>query len=241
VAHRPQGRRGPGRVHRGPGCSAYPQVTRGPAGTATAHLAADPDTGIITDEQLTKAAGSNNADPAVAARFLTNNTATATPTTPPRASATARPRRRGRRRQRHAAATRREWYGDSAYGTGDLRGAIDDAGHEALIKPKPLQSAVEGGSTLNDFTVNEAAGTVTCPTGNTRPISRTGVATLGALCRDCHCGQRCTTPKTRLGDGLDGVDHRLVDIPVERLGHCLRRRPCRLLTPRSGRAALRQR
>ena len=39
----------------------------------------------------------------------------------------------------------REWYGDSAYGTGDLSGAIDDAGHVAAIKPKPLQAAVEGG------------------------------------------------------------------------------------------------
>jgi hypothetical protein len=31
-----------------------------------AHVAADPDTGIITDEKLTKAAGQDNSDPAVA-------------------------------------------------------------------------------------------------------------------------------------------------------------------------------
>jgi hypothetical protein len=35
-----------------------------------AHLAAEPDTGIITDEELTKAAGTQNSDPAVAERFL---------------------------------------------------------------------------------------------------------------------------------------------------------------------------
>ena len=35
-----------------------------------AHIAADPETGIITDEQLTKAAGEENSDPAVAAEFL---------------------------------------------------------------------------------------------------------------------------------------------------------------------------
>src|SRR6266536_797470 len=35
-----------------------------------AHVAADPDTGIITDEELTKAAGTENSDPAVAERFL---------------------------------------------------------------------------------------------------------------------------------------------------------------------------
>ena len=32
-----------------------------------AHLAADPETGLITDEKLTKAAGQENSDPAVAA------------------------------------------------------------------------------------------------------------------------------------------------------------------------------
>jgi Transposase DDE domain len=86
-------------------------------------------------------------------------------------------------------------YGDSAYGTGDLRGAIDDADHDAVIKPNPLQAAVEGGFTVDDFTVDEAAATVTCPAGYTRPISRTRVATFGALCRDCPLRQRCTKAK----------------------------------------------
>ena len=35
-----------------------------------AHVAADPETGIITDEKLTKASGEENSDPAVAAEFL---------------------------------------------------------------------------------------------------------------------------------------------------------------------------
>ncbi len=35
-----------------------------------AHVAADPETGIITDEKLTGAAGQDNSDPAVAAEFL---------------------------------------------------------------------------------------------------------------------------------------------------------------------------
>jgi hypothetical protein len=35
-----------------------------------AHLAADPDTGIITDEKLTKAAGTENSDAAVAMEFV---------------------------------------------------------------------------------------------------------------------------------------------------------------------------
>ena len=35
-----------------------------------AHAAADPDTGIITDEKRTMAAGQENSDPAVAEEFL---------------------------------------------------------------------------------------------------------------------------------------------------------------------------
>jgi hypothetical protein len=50
-----------------------------------------------------------------------------------------------------------------------------------VIKPKPLQAPVEGGFTVDDFTVDEQAGTVGCPAGHTRPISRTPVASFGAL------------------------------------------------------------
>ena len=38
-------------------------------------MAADPDTGIITDEKLTKAAGQENSDPAVAGEFLARQAA----------------------------------------------------------------------------------------------------------------------------------------------------------------------
>jgi hypothetical protein len=149
-----------------------------------AHVAADPDTGIITDEELTKAAGTDNSDPAVAEQFLAADLATSTDRADDQPDSNA------------DTPKRREWYGDSAYGTGDLRGAIDNAGHTAVIKPKPLQSPVEGGFTVDDFTVDENDQTVTCPAGNTRPISATRIATFGVLCRDCPLGQRCTTSKT---------------------------------------------
>jgi hypothetical protein len=156
-----------------------------------AHLAAEPDTGIITDEELTMAAGTENSDPAVAERFLAADIADNTDapdgeqSTGGNVDATD-----------DATPAAREWYGDSAYGTGDLRGAIDDAEQEAVIKPKPLQSPVEGGFTVDDFTVDEDKKTVTCPNGNTRPISATRVATFGALCRDCPLRELCTTSKT---------------------------------------------
>jgi hypothetical protein len=44
-----------------------------------AHLAADPETGIITDEKLTKAAGQENSDPAVAGEFLAAGAGQGTP------------------------------------------------------------------------------------------------------------------------------------------------------------------
>ncbi len=150
-----------------------------------AHLAAEPDTGIITDEELTKAAGTDNSDPAVAQRFLANDNH----------NGDGDGDGDGEESDTDTS-TRREWYGDSAYGTGDLRGDIDDAGHEAVIKPKPLQSPLEGGFTVDDFTVDEHTGTVTCPNGNTRPISATRIATFGALCRNCPLRKRCTTSKT---------------------------------------------
>ncbi len=132
-----------------------------------AHVAAEPETGIITDEALTKAAGTENSDPAVAETFLAAEDESC------------------------------EWYGDSAYGTGDLRGAIDDTdADEAVIKPKPLQAPVDGGFTVDDFTVDEDAGTVECPAGHIRPLSRTRVASFGALCRDCPLLERCTKSKT---------------------------------------------
>jgi hypothetical protein len=154
-----------------------------------AHLAADPDTGIITDEQLTKAAGTDNSDPAVAQQFLNADIATGT-TTNESGTHTSNDD------DDPASPPQREWYGDSAYGTGDLRGAIHDAGHEAVIKPKPLQSPVDGGFTMDDFTVDEAAQTVTCPAGLTRPLSATRIATFGAACHHCPLRERCTTSKT---------------------------------------------
>jgi hypothetical protein len=145
-----------------------------------AHVAAEPETGIITDEALTRAAGAENSDPAVAERFVAAEPTQATPD-PQHVDTDARTL---------------EWYGDSAYGTGELRDAIATAGHLAVLKPKPLPVAVAGGFTVDDFTVDHQAGTVTCPNAITRPISATGVATFGALCRTCPLRQQCTTCKT---------------------------------------------
>lgn len=130
-----------------------------------AHVAADPQTGIITGEELTRAAGEDNSDAAAAARLLA------------------------------AEAGPAEVYGDSAYGTGQLRATLEEAGHRAVIKPGPLRPAVEGGFTIDDFTVDEAAGLVTCPAGVTRPVTARRYVTFGAACAGCPLRSRCTTAK----------------------------------------------
>ena len=161
-----------------------------------AHVAADPETGIITDEKLTRAAGTENSDPAVAEEFLAAGTGSPDVPGPGSTADGEIPGGAGEPDEGQATGDGLAWYGDSAYGTGDLRGAIDDAGHDAVIKPKPMQAPVEGGFTVDDFTVSEDNGTVTCPAGHTVTLSRTRIATFGVLCRDCPLRERCTTCKT---------------------------------------------
>src|SRR6266446_7121898 len=83
-----------------------------------AHVAADPDTGIITDEKLTGASGQENSDPAVAAEFLAGEAAqdgTGPAAGEPLAAASPHGGDDGTGRETLA------WYGDTAYGTGELR------------------------------------------------------------------------------------------------------------------------
>ena len=135
-----------------------------------AHVLVEPDTGIITDTALTPASGAENSDAAVGIDLLAD---TATE------------------------GERFEVLADSAYGTGDALAALAEAEHIAVIKPWPLRPAVQGGFTFDDFTVTEPtgdrAGSVSCPNGITRPITRTRRVSFGAVCRGCPFLSRCTT------------------------------------------------
>jgi IS5 family transposase len=82
---------------------------------------------------------------------------------------------------------------DAAYGSADTRNALDDAGHTAVIKPMPLQRAVPGGFSTDDFVIDTGAGTVTCPAGQTVTLSATGKAHFYARCDGCPLRARCTT------------------------------------------------
>jgi DDE family transposase/transposase-like protein DUF772 len=129
-----------------------------------AHVAVEPDTGLFTGGKLTKASGEANHEAVVGLELLAGED------TGPL-----------------------EVLGDTAYGTGQARADLAAAGHTAVIKPGPLRPAVEGGFTIDDFTVDEAAGTVTCPAGVTRHIPPRRTVTFGGACKNCPLRLRCTT------------------------------------------------
>jgi hypothetical protein len=55
-----------------------------------------------------------------------------------------------------------------------------------------VPKSIPGGFTVDDFTVDHAAATATCPNGQTRTISRTGIVTFGAACAGCPLRAQCT-------------------------------------------------
>jgi hypothetical protein len=136
-----------------------------------AHLAVEPDTGLITTCELTKAAGPAAVDGAVGIDLLDRDDTLAEAAGPVAVLA------------------------DSAYGTGDALAAITGAGHVPLVKPWPTKPAVPGGVHIDEFTVDETTGTVTCPAGVTKVITPSRTVAFGVACRGCPLRQRCTTAK----------------------------------------------
>jgi hypothetical protein len=129
------------------------------------HVAVEPGTGIFTNVELTKANGEDNHEALIGLRLIADEPAGT------------------------------EVLGDSAYGTGEMRAALADAGQVAVIKPMPLRATVPGGLSIDDFAVDEANGQVTCPGGHTRHIPASRYVTFGAVCRGCPLRARCTTAK----------------------------------------------
>ncbi len=79
---------------------------------------------------------------------------------------------------------------------GEFRAELAEGGHTDRVKPAPTRSAVPGGFTVDDFTVEHTAGTASCPNGVTKKISRTGYATFGAACTGCPLRVRFTRSRT---------------------------------------------
>lgn len=136
-----------------------------------AHVVVEPDTGIVTVAAVTKASGEGSGDAVAGAQLLAADTTV-------------------------GAEVSLEVLGDSAYGTGAMLAELDTAGHIALVKPWPVNPAVPGGFTVDDFTVDESAGTLTCPAGVTRAINRVRQVNFGVACRQCPLRPRCTRSAT---------------------------------------------
>ncbi|MDZ7826262.1 MAG: IS1182 family transposase [Gammaproteobacteria bacterium] len=125
-----------------------------------AHVAAEPDTGLITACDL----GPGNAADTDAAPDLVADEPAGT-----------------------------EVLGDSAYGSGEFRDHLKTHDMTAVIKPPPLRPATVGGYTLDDFTIDLDARTVTCPEDITVTITTSGSARFGTHCTTCPVRGRCTT------------------------------------------------
>jgi Transposase DDE domain/Transposase domain (DUF772) len=136
-----------------------------------AHVAAEPETGLFTAVELTRGDGAGNQEADVAAGLLAGGCAPVAV------------------------------LGDAAYGTGPLRAALQAAGHRLVLKPPPLNTVLDDGFTSDDFTVDTAAGTATCPAGHTVDLGRVSTvdghrdARFGRRCTDCPLRARCTTAK----------------------------------------------
>jgi hypothetical protein len=154
------------------------------------HVAAEPETGLITGCEMTMAAGPGSSDAENGVQLTARDRFHGE-----RADAGAEPAPGAGTEPGQEQGTGLEVYGDSAYGSGDARAAYRDAGHDTVIKPGPLRPAVPGGFTADDFAVDEGQGTVTCPAGHTRQMSAARTVTFGAVCAGCPLRERCTTAR----------------------------------------------
>ncbi|GAA3359842.1 hypothetical protein GCM10017744_080290 [Streptomyces antimycoticus] len=137
-----------------------------------AHLAVEPETGLYTALALRPATGTEHHEATVGIDLLADEDSPV------------------------------DVFGDSAYSTGDTCQILHRAGHRLFLKPAPLKTAVLGGFSLDDFAINTAGSTVTCPAGHTVPLSEPSgrhmqrKALFTDQCASCPLRKQCTTAKT---------------------------------------------
>ncbi len=189
------------------------------------HVAADPDSEIITD---TEVSAGNVGDAAVAADLIDDLT--------------------GRDQSDDSDQTQGtpDVYGDAAYGSGEFQDTLANSNIRSHCKTQP-PTAPAGRFATDQFDIDLDRDTVTCPNGNTTTIRRDcdgdGIASFGSACNDCPLRAQCTTARAgrtikvgryqqRLADARQQQkdpawvqDYRATRPKVERkLGHLMRRK-----------------
>ena len=137
-------------------------------------------------------------------------------------------------------------YGDSAYGSGEFQGLLQQSRINSRCRTQ-LAAAPGGRFTKDRFDVDLLSGTVTCPAGTTVAIRArgdgSGTAAFGAACHGCALRGRCTdaaggrtvrisaneavlaASRARQQDPAWRNDYRAVRPKVERkLAHLVRRK-----------------
>jgi len=142
------------------------------------HVAADPDSEIITD---TEVSAGNVGDAAVAADLIDELLN----------------RDQGDQREEgQEAQDEPDVYGDAAYGSGQFQDTLTNANITSHCKTQP-PSAPAGRFAKDQFDVDLKDDTVTCPAGHSAPIRRgkdgDGTAYFGQACNDCPLRAQCTT------------------------------------------------
>jgi hypothetical protein len=138
------------------------------------HVALDPDAELVTATAVTPG---NAGDASVALALLGTELTEAAPAGPPVV------------------------YGDSAYGTGPLLATLEVAGAIRRVKVQP-PSAPGGRLTKDDFTVDLAARTVTCPAGRVAPFR--GIVRTSPAARARRTGARSRSVPSRPTSRLAG-------------------------------------
>jgi transposase len=196
------------------------------------HIASDPDSEIITAAEV----GPANGGDAAMAEALLADLPTPGPDSQSATEATAA----------LEPAPVPTVYGDSAYGTGQILAHLDQRGITAMTKVAPLH-APDGRFAKDQFTIDLADRTVTCPARRTVAITPRsgggGLARFGRACQVCPLATQCTTSRAgrtisihrheallaqaraRQQDPAWWADYRTTRPKVERkLAHLLRRR-----------------
>ncbi len=187
-----------------------------------AHIAAEPQTGIITDEELTMAAGQDNSDAATAARFVARahgqddadhagrDEADRDEAARDEADDAARDDADGAGRDdagqdeaaRDNAGEALTWYADSAYGTGDLLAAIARRrrqGRHQAEDPPPRP----GPGPVHHRRLHPRRGRrhPDLPRRRHPPHPPRRHVSFGTACRACPLAARCVTPKKQARGG----------------------------------------